>query len=561
MSKRRTSLRKSVFVRLLAITIAAVLIFYGIGVVINSMGIRNVQMQLVSQANADALYMAGELNSDIETLIFFCRELCNDKSLMKYTLLYDSLSAYQRMVLVNDLFGKGYEVRRFSPIAENLKIMLPLRNKCITAGVDSIETLDSAEWNDLFRRSRHGTASVIERDGSLWLTMLRVVRYQPLVMIALEISSERLLTRLTDISSGRTDAILLMSDDGMPLYGTEEGKRIFTLESEGEEDTDRIRAEARVEKLGMTLVFYRQIDHQMQPFVHYRAFLWLLTLVAVVLLAAYLTYYRNYILRPVDDMLDTIIATTATGQNRLNPRNSSDFDDIYAEFNRMIEHIEKLTSQVYEEQIRAQQAELKQLQLQIDPHFLFNSLYLVYRMAQSDGHTTIADLSLNLSKYYRYITKMPQQIVSLKDEIDHVMNYMEIQRIRFSPRIAIDVQPLPDEIADEQIPSLIIQPIVENAFLHGVKDIVSGGIVSLRYRYTDKAIQVIVSDNSGRMGEKEVQALWEKICAHDAPDSNALRNLYRRLQLYYGDDHGLELKSVNNSLTAILTFQRGRRSF
>ena len=117
MSKRRTSLRKSVFVRLLAITIAAVLIFYGIGVVINSMGIRNVQMQLVSQANADALYMAGELNSDIETLIFFCRELCNDKSLMKYTLLYDSLSAYQRMVLVNDLFGKGYEVRRFSPIA------------------------------------------------------------------------------------------------------------------------------------------------------------------------------------------------------------------------------------------------------------------------------------------------------------------------------------------------------------------------------------------------------------------------------------------------------------
>lgn len=205
MSKRRTSLRKSVFVRLLAITIAAVLIFYGIGVVINSMGIRNVQTQLVSQANADALYMAGELNSDIETLIFFCRELCNDKSLMKYTLLYDSLSAYQRMVLVNDLFGKGYEVRRFSPIAENLKIMLPLRNKCITAGVDSIETLDSAEWNDLFRHSRHGTASVIEQDGSLWLTMLRVVRYQPLVMIALEISSERLLTRLADISSGRTD--------------------------------------------------------------------------------------------------------------------------------------------------------------------------------------------------------------------------------------------------------------------------------------------------------------------------------------------------------------------
>lgn len=561
MSKRRTSLRKSVFVRLLVITIAAVLMFYGIGMAINSMGIRNVHTQLVNQANADAVYMAGELNSDIETLGFFCRELCNDKSLMKYVLLYDSLSDYQRMVLVKDLFGKGYEVRRFSPIAENLKIMLPFQGKCITAGVDSIETLDAAEWNDLFLRPERGATSVVERNGSLWLTMLRMERHQPLLMIALEISTTRLLTRLTDISSGRTDSIILMRDDGTTLLGTEAGIRTLGLDAAGEEDEDRLRAEARVNKLGMTLVFYRQIDRQMQPFVNYRVSLWLLTLVALGLLAAYLTYYRICILRPVDEMLDTIIATTATGQNRLNPRSSSDFDDIYAEFNHMIEHIEELTSQVYEEQIRAQQAELKQLQLQIDPHFLFNSLYLVYRMAQSDGHTTIAELSLNLSKYYRYITKMPQQIVSLKDEIEHVMNYMEIQRIRFSPRITIDVQPLPEEIADEQIPSLIIQPIVENAFLHGVKDIVSGGIVSMRYIYTDREIHVIVSDNSGRMGETEVQALWERVCAHDAPESNALRNLYRRLQLYYGNDHGLELKSVNNSLTAILTFVRGRRSF
>lgn len=561
MNKRRVSLRKSVFVRLLVITIAAVLMFYGIGVAINSMGIRNVRTQLINQANADAIYMASELNRDIETLRFFCRELCNDKSLMKYVLLNDSLSAYQRMVLVNDLFRKGYEVRRFSPIAEDLKIMLPLLSKCITAGEDSIETLDITEWNDLCTRFERGATSVVERNGSLWLTMLRIERNQPLVMIALEISKTRLLTRLNDISGGRTDAILLMRDDGTTLLGTDEGLHIFGLDNEGVEDANAIRAEARVENLGMTLVSYRQIDRQMRPFVNYRVSLWLLTLIALGLLAAYLTYYRHCILRPVDEMLDTIIAATATGQLRMNPHTTSDFDDIYAEFNHMIEHIEELTSQVYEEQIRAQQAELKQLQLQIDPHFLFNSLYLVYRMAQSDGHAAIANLSLNLSKYYRYITKKPQQIVSLKEEIDHVMNYMEIQRIRFSPRITIDVQPLPDEMADEQIPSLIIQPIVENAFLHGVKDITSGGVVSLRYVYTDREIQVIVSDNSGRMGPKEVQALWERICAPDAPESNALRNLYRRMQLYYGNDHGLELRSVNNSLTAILTFERGRRSF
>ena len=114
MRKRRTSLRKSVLIRLLVITLAAVLMFYGIGMVVNATGIRNVHTQLVNQANANAVYMASELNSDSETLSFFCRELCNDKPLMKHVLLYDSLSAYQRVVLVNDLFGKGYEVRRLS---------------------------------------------------------------------------------------------------------------------------------------------------------------------------------------------------------------------------------------------------------------------------------------------------------------------------------------------------------------------------------------------------------------------------------------------------------------
>ena len=83
----------------------------------------------------------------------------------------------------------------------------------------------------------------------------------------------------------------------------------------------------------------------------------------------------------------------------------------------------------------------------------------------------------------------------------------------------------------------------------------------MRYRCTDRAFQVIVSDNSGRMGEGEVQALWDSIREPSAPDSNALRNLYRRLQLYYGHDGALQLKSVNNSLTAILTFERGRRAF
>lgn len=222
----------------------------------------------------------------------------------------------------------------------------------------------------------------------------------------------------------------------------------------------------------------------------------------------------------------------------------------------MVDHIEHLAAQLYEEKYRAQKAELKQLQMQIDPHFLYNSLYMIYRIAQSDGNRSIANLSLNLSNYYRYITKMPEQIVPLRDEIRHVTNYLEIQRMRFEPRIRVEIEPLPEEIAGEMIPSLIIQPIVENAFQHGVRDLEKGGLVSLRYEVRPSSFSVIVADNSGKMDDEKVRDLWNRVTDPESPDSSALCNLYRRLTLSENAGNELRLKCVDGGLTAVLIFRK-----
>ena len=116
---------------------------------------------------------------------------------------------------------------------------------------------------------------------------------------------------------------------------------------------------------------------------------------------------------------------------------------------------------------------------------------------------------------------------------------------------------LPEEIAGEMIPSLIIQPIVENAFQHGVKDLEEGGVVSLRYETEEELFRVIVSDNSGKMDGEKVRELWAHVTDPASPDSSALCNLYRRLKLYGEDGNGLELRCVNGGLTAVLTFRKG----
>jgi two-component system sensor histidine kinase YesM len=356
------------------------------------------------------------------------------------------------------------------------------------------------------------------------------------------------------LSNDQTRDMALVREDGTVLAACGSGAELYRA---GREDRDRLSAETGPVFGTLKLAGYTMIDEAMAPFVTYRIMLWALSALALILLAAYLLFYRRQILRPINQLVRSMKSVEQDTRYRIDSSGLSDYDDdLYVQFNHMIDHIEELAAQLYEEKYRVQKAELKQLQMQIDPHFLYNTLYMIYRIAQSEGNQSIARLSLNLSDYYRYITKMPEQIVPLRDEIRHVTNYLEIQRIRFEPRIRVEIGSLPEEIAGEMIPSLIIQPIVENAFQHGVRDLEKDGLVSLGYEVEDSLFRVIVSDNSGKMTEESVRNLWAHVTDPDSPDSSALCNLYRRLKLYENIGNALELRCVNSGLTAVLTFVR-----
>ena len=377
---------------------------------------------------------------------------------------------------------------------------------------------------------------------------------QPLFLIAFSLPRENLSARLEALENEQISGLLLTGSAEETIAASAGGMEIL---AQGESDRKNLLSSEEVTVTsGLKVQGYMRIDGAMAPFALYRRTLWLLTALALGLMGAYLWYYHRYILRPLNELSNSMRQVEQDGRYRMNITGNPDYNDLYAQFNHMVDHLEQLTGQVYEEQYRAQRAELKQLQMQIDPHFLYNSLYLIYRMAQAEGKKEIAHLAMNLSNYYRYITKMPEQVVRLKDEIGHVMNYLEIQRIRFEPRIRIEAEPLPAEIAEERIPSLIIQPIVENAFQHGVKDMDSGGLITLKYRVQEDAFQVIVSDNSGKMTPERVRELWRKLEDPGEQDSSALRNLYRRLRIYEGEEQVLRLDCADGGLTATLIFQR-----
>ena len=494
---------------MLLITLAAVLVFYLLGMTINQIGIRNIRNDMRSALETHAEYAADQLNQEADRLKFLMLEMLSDRQLLRFAISHEILTDWERLSYVRTLAAQEYHFKRSSSLLDSVLIMFPSLGKTITTEQTQYLDLDETVLQALMPRTERGRVTVTEWNGRIWLLLPRYDGIQPMFLIAFSISPEALSAALERLSNDQTRDMALVREDGTVLAACGSGAELYRA---GREDRDRLSAETGPVFGTLKLAGYTMIDEAMAPFVTYRIMLWALSALALILLAAYLLFYRRQILRPINQLVRSMKSVEQDTRYRIDSSGLSDYDDdLYVQFNHMIDHIEELAAQLYEEKYRVQKAELKQLQMQIDPHFLYNTLYMIYRIAQSEGNQSIARLSLNLSDYYRYITKMPEQIVPLRDEIRHVTNYLEIQRIRFEPRIRVSIGELPEEIAGEMIPSLIIQPIVENAFQHGVRDLEKDGLVSLGYEVEESLFRVIVSDNSGKMTEESVRNLWAHV--------------------------------------------------
>ena len=169
------SLKKSAFIRLLAITLAAVFIFYGIGLHINAVGIQYVRTDLQEALWTDTCFIAGELNREIETLNFFMQEMMSDKDVLHFSLLYDILNDYDRLSYIRAISNKEYEIKRFSPIVDSVQIMLPKRGSTVITEQTLYNSLDLALWEALYAQARVGNVSTGEYGGKGWLILPRYI--------------------------------------------------------------------------------------------------------------------------------------------------------------------------------------------------------------------------------------------------------------------------------------------------------------------------------------------------------------------------------------------------
>ena len=220
----------------------------------------------------------------------------------------------------------------------------------------------------------------------------------------------------------------------------------------------------------------------------------------------------------------------------------------------MIEKISELIETVYKSRIQMQEAEILSLQSQINPHFLYNTLDTLRWISLEHGEREIAEQIEALSNLFRHVLNSGNEMTTIQAELDHLQNYLVIQYSRFGNKIRTSIS------ADERIKScrvvkLVLQPLVENAFVHGLEKKVGGGKIRVTVDEWEGKIRYIVEDNGMGTDETEVNTLLETDENISDQNFSALKNIKNRLRLKYGDNYSLYFESkigIGTRVTVII---------
>ncbi|MEH7117633.1 sensor histidine kinase [Neobacillus vireti] len=224
-------------------------------------------------------------------------------------------------------------------------------------------------------------------------------------------------------------------------------------------------------------------------------------------------------------------------------------------FTSMIYRIKELIDKEYKSEIATKEAQFKALQAQINPHFLYNTLQLVGGMAIAHHAEKIYMVISALSDMFRYITGKQGDMVLIETEMEHLKNYLYIQNQRFDGKIETDIF-LEEGTEGYKIPMLTLQPLVENAFIHGFEQKVGCWKLSVEVQKVFDEIEISINDNGVGIPEEKLKSLMGEINQLSQPlkttGSIGIKNVAARIGLYFGNDYGLNISSEVGHGTQII---------
>lgn len=220
--------------------------------------------------------------------------------------------------------------------------------------------------------------------------------------------------------------------------------------------------------------------------------------------------------------------------------------------NSMIDKINMLLEQVTQEQIHLRKAELELLQSQINPHFLYNTLDTIVWLEEGGDRKQVVEMVRSLSEFFRTALNQGKEVVSLREELQHVGSYLKIQHVRYRDILEYEIN-VSETLNTCQIPKITVQPIVENALYHGIKNKRGKGMISITGEICDNDVILRVKDNGIGMEPDQLERIRKAMLGASGgePEGYGLYNVNERIRLKFGEAYGLSVDSTYGEGTEV----------
>lgn len=287
---------------------------------------------------------------------------------------------------------------------------------------------------------------------------------------------------------------------------------------------------------------------------------------SAVMMGKYSLIYLTFILiavmiailisRSVTNRISSVIfQMRAVRQGNLYPMPSSEYHDEIGDLIDTYNYMTRKLNQLMEDQARSAEnlriAEFDALQAQINPHFLYNTMEMINWLAQQGKTSEVSDAIQNLSRFYKLTLSRKSTISTIEMELEHISIYVHLQNMRFHNGIELVID-IPDEMLEYHIPKLTLQPVIENAILHGImeKESKSGSIVITGWLESNDAVLLISDDGIG-MSDEQLKHILSGTGISKKGTNIAIYNTHQRLTLLYGPHYGLSYSSVQGVGTEV----------
>lgn len=542
-------------------------LFY-LSLIMNEYGARNVKAEITNSMRSKVHFYNSTLENEFTRIIQLMKEFAGYKDLDLLANRSEIMSNYEKIESIRTLQKELSVIKHSSNYVQSSSVHIPSIHRTISD--NSYSELLQDEFQALNVVTNIYESPFIDWQDRLFISLPYPIQSNnkaPEFVVEIEISKNLLkqaLLQFTDHSAGNT--MLVNLEKGWKITADAEKENMWettAIDKLGSSPQSLQQIEMNGERywvalehsrvLGTTLIMYEREQTIMGPLRQFRIWFWMISgLSLIVIIFVSYSVYR-LIHQPLRNL---VRAFRKVEQGNLSPtvtpRGNDEFKYLYDQFNRMVHYLQQMICEVGEQKYRAQHAELKQLQSQINPHFLYNCLFILYRLARKSGDENLSHFAKYLSDYFQFMTRNSSDDVTLSEEVRHARNYVSIQMFRFAHHIEVVFEELPAAYESMIVPRLILQPIIENAYKYGLEPKEAGGKLHIRFMKEADGLLILVQDNGDDSNEAIATGLQQRLDNMElSQETTGLINVHKRLRYRFGPDYGLAIDKKDSRLFSV----------